>query len=142
MAPKGFDPLQEQLHRLMDELRRDYTPLGYKADQSFDPPMDIFETEGQLVVVMEIAGMKGDDIRVTFEKEILVISGKRSEPSSLPKTRLHQMEIDYGHFRRTLRIPFPLKTEEFKATYRQGFLVITVPKITEPIYKTVEVTRP
>ena len=142
MAPKEFDPLQEQLHRLMDELRQDFRPMGYKVDQSFDPPMDIYETEGHLVIVMEIAGMKAEEIRVIFDKETLVISGRRAEPPSLPKTRLHQMEIDYGNFRRTLQIPFPLRTEEFKATYRQGFLLITVPKSKEPLYKMVEVNRP
>src|SRR5208337_2450531 len=108
-------------------------PLGYQPYQSFNPPMDIYETEDHLVVVMEIAGMKTENIHVTFEKETLSISGTRTEPSSLPKTRLHQMEIDYGRFQRTLRIPFPLKTDEFKATYRQGFLVVTVPKVKEPV---------
>jgi HSP20 family protein len=101
--------------------------------------MDIYETEDHLVVVMEIAGMRAEDIQVTFEKEFLSISGVRPEPSSFPKTHLHQMEIDYGKFQRTLQIPFPLRTDEFKATYRQGFLVITVPKKKEPLSRKVEV---
>jgi HSP20 family molecular chaperone IbpA len=49
------------------------------------------------------------------------------------------MEIDYGRFQRTLRIPFPLKSDDFKATYRQGFLIIAVPKAQEPIPPRVEV---
>jgi HSP20 family protein len=101
--------------------------------------MDIYETEDHLVVVMEIAGMKVEDIHVTFDKDILSVSGFRKEPSSPTKTRLHQMEIDYGKFQRTLRIPFPLKSDDFKATYRQGFLVITVPRAQEPVSPHVEV---
>jgi HSP20 family protein len=139
MPPKDFDQFQEQIHRLMGDLFKDIRPLGYQPYQSFNPPMDIYETEDHLVVVMEIAGMKTENIHVTFEKETLSISGTRTEPSSLPKTRLHQMEIDYGRFQRTLRIPFPLKTDEFKATYRQGFLVVTVPKVKEPVSRKVEV---
>ncbi|MGA2956324.1 MAG: Hsp20/alpha crystallin family protein [Thermodesulfobacteriota bacterium] len=139
MPPKDFDQFQEQIHRLMGDLFKDIRPLGYQPYQSFNPPMDIYETEDHLVVVMEIAGMKTENIHVTFEKETLSISGTRTEPSSLPKTRLHQMEIDYGRFQRTLRIPFPLKTDEFKATYRQGFLVVTVPKVKEPVSHKVEV---
>lgn len=139
MPPKDFDQFQEQIHRLMGDLFKDIRPLGYQPYQSFNPPMDIYETEDHLVVVMEIAGMKTENIHVTFEKETLSISGARTEPSSLPKTRLHQMEIDYGRFQRTLRIPFPLKTDEFKATYRQGFLVVTVPKVKEPVSHKVEV---
>jgi HSP20 family protein len=102
--------------------------------------MDIYETEDDLVVVMEIAGMKSEDIHVFFEKDLLSITGRRTEASPAPKTRLHQMEIDYGDFGRTLRIPFPLKVDEFRATYRQGFVIITVPKRKEPVYKTVEVS--
>ncbi len=140
MPPKDFD--QERIQRLMSEFFKGVKPLGYQPDRSFNPPMDIYETEDHLVIVMEIAGMRPDDIRVVFEKEALSISGKRAEAPSSRKTRLHQMEIDYGNFQRTLQIPFPLKTEEFKATYRQGFLVITVPKIKEPVSCKVEVNVP
>ena len=101
--------------------------------------MDIYETEEHLVVLLEIAGMKTEDIHVTFDRDILSVSGFRKEPSSPPKTRLHQMEIDYGKFQRTIRIPFPLRSDDFKASYRQGFLVITVPKIKEPVSPNVEV---
>ncbi len=140
MPPKDFDRLQEQIDRLMGNLFKNIKPLGYQPDQSFSPPMDIYETEDHMVVIMEVAGMRGENIHLTFEKEILSISGTRTEPSPSPKTRLHQMEIDYGRFQRTLRIPFPLKTDEFKATYRQGFLVVTVPKVKEPISHKVEVS--
>jgi HSP20 family protein len=139
--PKDFDA-QDRIHRLMGELFKDMRPLGYQPDRSFHPPMDIYETDEDLVVIMEVAGMKGEDIRVVFGKDLLSISGTRSEIPDGPKIRLHQMEIDYGRFERSLRIPFPLKVNEFKATYRQGFLVITVPKRKEPISRTVEVTIP
>jgi HSP20 family protein len=139
MSPKGYDPFQEQIQRLMGDLFKDVTPVGYQQDRSFNPPMDIYETEDHLVVVMEVAGMSGENFRVIFEKDLLSISGVRNESPSASKTRLHQMEIDYGKFQRTLRIPFPLKTEEFKATYRQGFLIVTVPKAKEPTSRKVEV---
>ncbi|MBP1723952.1 MAG: hsp 1 [Deltaproteobacteria bacterium] len=139
MSPKDYDPFQNQVYRLMNDLFKDAKPLAYQPDRSFSPLMDIYETEDHLVVVMEIAGMKAEDIQVTFDKDILSISGSRKEPSSPPKTRLHQMEIDYGKFQRTLRIPFPLKSDDFRATYRQGFLVITVPKSQESIPPRVEV---
>ena len=139
MPPKDYNPFENQVYRLMSDLFKDAKPLAYQPDRSFPPPTDIYESEDHLVVVMEIAGMKAEAIQVTFDKDILSISGSRKEPSSPPKTRLHQMEIDYGKFQRTLRIPFPLKSDGFKATYRQGFLVITVPKAQEPISPHVEV---
>ncbi|MGD0625928.1 MAG: Hsp20/alpha crystallin family protein [Thermodesulfobacteriota bacterium] len=140
MQRDDFDQMKGQIHRLMGEFFKDAKPLGYQSDQCFHPPMDIYETEDNLVVVMEIAGMRTEDIHVFFEKDLLSITGGRTESSSAPKTRLHQMEIDYGDFERTLRIPFPLKVDEIRAAYRQGFLIITVPKRKEPIFKTVEVS--
>jgi HSP20 family protein len=139
MPPKDFDQFRDQVYRMMSDMFKDAKPLGYQPDQSFSPPMDIYETEDHLVVVLEIAGMKNEDIHVIFDKDILSVSGFRKEPSSPPKTRLHQMEIDYGRFQRTIRIPFPLRSDDFKASYRQGFLVITVPKIKEPVSLNVEV---
>ena len=139
MPPKDLDQFRDQMYRMMSDMFKDAKPLGYQPDQSFSPPMDIYETEDHLVLLLEIAGMKTEDIHVTFDKDILSISGFRKEPSSPPKTRLHQMEIDYGRFQRTIRIPFPLRSDDFKASYRQGFLVITVPKIKEPVSLNVEV---
>ena len=139
MAKEDFDQMRDQIHSLVGEFFKEARPLRYQPDPSFHPPMDIYETEDDLVVVMEIAGMRPEDIQIIFEKDTLSISGTRTESSS-PKTRLHQMEIDYGHFERTLHIPFPLKGDEFKARYRQGFLIITVPKRKEPAVRTVEVS--
>ncbi len=139
MSPKEFGQFKNQVYRLMSDMFKDVKPLGYQPDRSFTPPMDIYETGDSLVVVLEIAGMKADDIHVIFDKDVLSISGTRIEPSSPSKTRLHQMEIDCGKFQRTIQIPFPLQSDEFKATYRQGFLVVTVPKLKEPLSHNVEV---
>ncbi len=134
-----FDQMRNRIHRLMGEFFRDVKPLGYQPKRSFHPPMDIYETEESLVIVLEIAGVRGDDIQVLFEKGLLSISGNRTEFSPSPKTQLHQMEIDYGYFERTLRVPFPLNADEIKATYREGFLMVTIPKNRGSVSRTVEV---
>lgn len=128
MPKKERDEMRDRIQGLMGDLLRDLTPLGYQTDPSFHPPMDVYETENDLVVILEIAGMRAEDIQVVFENDTLAISGERRENCSSPKTRLHQMEIDYGNFYRTLSVPFPLNTEEIRAVYRQGFLLVTVPK--------------
>jgi HSP20 family protein len=139
MPIDDFDQMRNRIHRLMGEFFKDVKPLGYQPERSFHPPMDIYETEDHLIVVMEIAGMRGDDIQVFFKKDLLVISGTRKESNSFPKTHLHQMEIDYGYFERTLRIPFPIEADEIKAAYREGFLFVTIPKKRKSISPSVEV---
>jgi len=139
MPIDDFDQMRSRIHRLMGEFFQEVKPLGYQPKRSFHPPMDIYETEDNLVVVMEIAGVRGEDIQVLFEKGLLAISGTRTEFSPSPKTQLHQMEIDYGYFERTLRVPFPLNVDEIKASYREGFLMVTVPKKKESVSRAVEV---
>jgi HSP20 family protein len=139
MPIDDFDQMRNRIHRLMGEFFKEVKPLGYQPKRSFHPPMDIYETEDSLVIVLEIAGVRADDIQVLFEKGLLSISGTRTESCPAPKTQLHQMEIDYGYFERTLRVPFPLSADEIKATYREGFLTITIPKRRGSVSKTVEV---
>lgn len=139
MPKKETGNMTNQIHRLMEEFLKDVKPLGYQSAPCFHPPMDVYETGNDLVIVMEIAGMKVEDIHVFFEKDVLSISGRRTESCPSPKTRLHRMEIDYGDFQRTLYIPFPLKTDEIRAVYRQGFLTVTIPKRKEAAAKVVEV---
>lgn len=139
MAKDEFEQMREKVHQLVGEFFRDFRPLVYQPERSFHPPMDVYETENNLMVVMEIAGMKKEDFQVFIQEDLLSISGTRTEFAPSPKTRLHQMEIDYGYFERIIRIPFQVKGEEIKATYRDGFLIITVPKRSEAVAKTVEV---
>jgi HSP20 family protein len=139
MSIDDFDQMRNRIHRLMGEFFKEVKPLSYQPKRSFHPPMDIYETGDSLVIVMEIAGVRGDDIQVLFEKSLLSISGTRTEFSPSSKTQLHQMEIDYGYFERTLHVPFSLNVDEIKATYREGFLMVTVPKKKESVSKAVEV---
>jgi HSP20 family protein len=139
MERKGFDEMREQVQRLMSEFFKDVKPLGYRLDWSFHPPMDVYETEDELVVVMEVAGMEAEEIQVSLEGDLLLIRGTRTESCAAPKIRLHQMEIDYGRFERNLRIPFPLKADQVKAAYRQGFLTVTIPKLKATVSQIVEV---
>ncbi len=139
MPIDDFDQMRNRIHRLMGEFFKEVKPLGYQPKRSFHPPMDIYETEDSLVIVLEIAGVRADDIQVLFDNGLISISGTRTEFSPSPKTQLHQMEIDYGYFERTLRVPFPLNADEIKATYREGFLMVTIPKRKGSVSWTVEV---
>ncbi len=139
MERKDFEQMRAQIQRLMGEFLKNATPLGYQAEAGFHPPMDVYETAEHLVILIEIAGMKPEDIHVFVKENILTISGHRTEPASPSKTHLHQMEVDYGKFERTLHIPCAIDVNEIKASYREGFLMVTLSKKQEPVLETVEV---
>jgi HSP20 family protein len=92
------------------------------------PPTDIFETDENFVIRVEVAGMREDEIEVAMENNLLLISGVRSD---VPEQRAyyHQMEIQSGKFEITAEITMPVDMEQAGAVYKDGFLTVTLPKI-------------
>ena len=90
------------------------------------PPTDVLETDDAIVVVVEIAGMRGLNISVIFERQILSIRGARPD-TNVCKT-YHQMEIDYGEFASEVQVPFRIDSDKIEATYNDGFLKVVLPK--------------
>jgi HSP20 family molecular chaperone IbpA len=93
------------------------------------PPTDVYETDSSIVIKVEVAGMAEDDFSITFADQSLVITGVRRDPAA--KLGYHQMEILYGEFRTDVHLTVPITTDNIKAEYEAGFLVVTLPK-TQP----------
>ncbi len=103
-------------------------PLHFaSAHTSFWPPVDVMETEEGYTVRVEIPGVRQEDLEVTYEGGTLVVRGRR-EISAPPGARFHQMEIGHGNFERRIRLPGEVDVERIKAKYRDGFLVIHLPR--------------
>jgi len=90
------------------------------------PPTDVFETEGAIVVKVEIAGMARDDLSVSLEGRKLTIRGVRRDSSA--KLGYQQMEIQYGYFETEVLVPRAIDEEGVEATYQEGFLSVRLPK--------------
>jgi len=112
----------------MIETRREiFHAVSWQVSSSgWNPPTDVFETEDNLIVRVEIAGMKDADFEVAIENRILMISGHRSEPNE--RRAYHQMEIRFGKFEIAVEIPVPVEIERSVAEYKDGFLVVQLPK--------------
>ena len=93
----------------------------------WSPPTDVYETEENLVVKVEVAGMREDDFEVSVEEQILVIRGSRSDTNE--RRAYHQMEIRFGKFEITFGLPAGVDIDNASADYKDGFLTIVFPKI-------------
>ncbi len=116
--PKRKDPFAELYGEFSDRLRGD----------RWRPDVDVFETETEIVVLAEIAGIRSEDLRVTVDGEELCISGVRRVPERSDVKRLLQMEITAGPFERRLRILIPFDRESVSAHLADGFLTVTLPR--------------
>jgi len=125
---RDFEGVQQSMEKMLDNIFDEMRPTMFSAEQTWKPPVDIYETAEEIVVLVEIAGMKKKDIKVTIEDDLLKISGLRPDYSPSAKMKLHQMEIDYGSFQRVVKIALPIDTDNISAKYNEGFLQITLPK--------------
>jgi len=103
-------------------------PTMFSPEKVWKPPVDIYETAEEVIVVVEVAGMNRNNITVTLENNLLKISGIRPDYSPSTKKRIHQMEVDYGKFERIVKIAIPIDSDNTSAQYKEGFLRITIPK--------------
>jgi HSP20 family protein len=100
--------------------------------------VDVFETERAVVVRAEIPGVRGEDIRVNVDGQLLRIAGVRKVPAHFDVQRLHQMEIAFGPFEREVRISIAFDRDGVSAHLEDGFLSVTLPK-PEPLRRQVTV---
>jgi len=92
------------------------------------PAVDISEMCDHWEVIVELAGVRRDDIEVYTENRHLTITGWRHDPTSPEKVRLHQMEIEQGQFRRRILLPTDVDEDAVTARYHDGLLRIRIPK--------------
>ncbi|MDI6733847.1 MAG: Hsp20/alpha crystallin family protein [Planctomycetota bacterium] len=102
--------------------------ISVYAEKSWQPPTDIYETDKEVVIRSEIAGMKPEEINVSLYENRLLITGTRNEHDSRTKRNFRQMEINYGKFEKTIEIYNNVEAEKISASYKDGFLQIVIPK--------------
>jgi HSP20 family protein len=95
----------------------------------WEPAVDIYETEKDIVVVLELAGVRQEEIKVAIERNILVVRGERKETSARSRKSYYQMEIHRGSFEKVITLPAPVDPDQTKAFYEEGLLRIVLPKI-------------
>ena len=97
-----------------------------RRTNTWRPPTDLYETDEAYHVRVEISGMRGADISVTFDKQSLVIRGVRSDVGT--QKAYHQMEIAYGEFETAIQVSESVKVPDIEASYVDGFLRVELPK--------------
>ena len=143
--PTGHRPSGPTTAHLADELEvyfNEYvrgSPVGFVSTPKWRPATDIYETDEQFVVVMDIAGVEPDGFSVTFDGGILTVSGERHESAS-GRREYHAMEVKVGPFERRFRFPRRVDPASLRARYELGFLEIRLAKVPEkPLPVRVEV---
>jgi HSP20 family molecular chaperone IbpA len=114
----------ERLHRQFFRLR------GSEARGAcWEPPVDVLETEQNVIVFTALPGVDPDRVGVAIEDGLLTISGQRLLPPELERAVIHRLELPQGSFQRRVPIP-PGRYDEVRRSSWNGCLVVTLRKQT------------
>jgi len=132
-------PIEEEIEFYFSNFLGSSYPSIYRKELCWKPPTDVYETDTDFVVILELAQMKAEGVSITYQEGVLFIRGVRKAVPPSEKRRYHKMEINYGPFERKIAIPDDVDVEKLSAQYRMGFLEIHLPKIQTPPTETVDI---
>jgi HSP20 family protein len=100
-------------------------PLSTTA---WNPAVDIFESDNEIVIKAELPGVNAKDIEVSFENNVLILKGERRFEKETKEENYHRVERAYGNFSRAFSVPFPVNGDNATAEYKDGVLKVVLPK--------------
>jgi len=115
----------EQIHRMFY-----HSILKPQIDEEWAPNTDLYGDEDGLVVKMALAGVVREDINIDYDNGVLIVSGIRHDPtlpSEKTDRRFTQAEIEFGRFRRIMRLDVPVDSQRISAQFQNGMLLIRLP---------------
>lgn len=131
--------LRDDLNALFDAP---WTAFGHSGQlfSGWSPALDLYQNNDNIVAVIELPGMKKEEIEISLHDGTLTISGERkSESKSNNGDKAERSERYVGKFRRSITLPARVDTGKVQATYRDGILTVTLPKAEDAKPKQIKV---
>lgn len=100
---------------------------GMTTSTGVYPPVNIFEKGGDLVLVAELPGIKKEDLQLQVKGNTVRLAGERVVNYG-EKISYHRIERNSSKFDRTLKLPINVEADQVKAKYKDGILVISLPR--------------
>lgn len=127
IANRSFGFTLDRMNRVLDQaLSNDWTP-----QQLWVPAIDVVEKKDAYVLHVELPGVDATQVDISFEKNVLTISGTKTSTVDATKEgdmRIHAVERMHGAFERSIKLPQFVDGERINADFTNGLLTVTVPK--------------
>ncbi|HVV90787.1 MAG TPA: Hsp20/alpha crystallin family protein [Solirubrobacterales bacterium] len=125
---RDLDTLQGDMNRLFDSFFGRREAGQANAVRRWVPPMDLAETDDQLVLRADLPGMERDDIDIEVKDNVLTISGERKAEHEKKGEGFHRIERSFGRFSRSLGLPRGIDAKSVTANFENGVLEVRMPK--------------
>jgi HSP20 family protein len=126
---QSMDALRNDFDRLVEELtgRTSWRPMQYSEGQAQPVPVNVFETENELMIVAAMPGIEADNVDISVENDTLTIRGDKRGPGQ-ENHRYLRREWSYGPYERSIELPVEVDLEKANASYGNGIVTIALPK--------------
>ena len=133
------DPLLAELDAMTEQFQRMFglRPAG-GVQRGFVPPVDVWETETEVVIELDVPGVKGEDLSAEVVEGQLIVTGERAAPEGA--VRRYRSERWQGRFVRSFGVPTGIDGDRISADYTDGVLRLTLPKPEEAKPKRITIT--
>ena len=138
----ALDPWREmmELQRSINQLFNNGRTAGDDvALSAWTPPVDIFESENEYLIKLELPEVSRNDVKINLHDQTLTISGERKIENEDKRDGYHRVERSYGQFYRSFTLPPNVNSEGINAQFKDGVLRLTLPKREEAKPKQIEV---
>jgi HSP20 family protein len=121
--------LQSEMSRWMNQVTGGTASPGNGGSTStWLPPVDVWETEDELVLSFDLPGIPEDKISVEVDENVLVVSGERERTEDTSGDRFYRFERRFGTFSRSVALPQGVDDGSIEADFKDGVLEVRVPK--------------
>jgi HSP20 family protein len=136
---KEMEELQGRLGSWMNLPGRTTTSKEALAVADWSPLVDITEDEKEFLLKAELPGVKREEVKVTVEGGVLTWTGERRFEREEKEKRYHRIERAYGSFMRSFTLPEGTPADKVAAEFKDGVLLVHLPKALTPKASPMEV---
>ena len=115
-----FEDFFDRFHNFVRHSR-------FSLDAVWRPSIDIVESDEEVIIFAELAGVKKSEMEITYKGGILRLRGNRKQPYAQNKKKFTQLEIEHGRFERLIKIEEEIDAEKISVTLEEGILRIVLP---------------
>ena len=117
----------ERMRRRLGELMEE-AEVGRDGEEMIEPLADVQETDGEIIVTMDLPGMDKEDVDIALSSDELSVVAQRKTETGMEEGSFHQRERSYRRFERNISLPTGVKADEAHAKLESGVLKINIPK--------------
>lgn len=133
------------LRKEMDRIFNELIPFSWRMEDTetdldiWSPTTDMKETDDEYIIEVDLPGLSKKDIQINCQDNVLTIEGERKKEKDEEHNGYLRSERYFGSFRRSFMLPASIKEDKIKATFKDGVLMVNVPKAEKSKRKSVNI---